>query len=421
MKMKRKEKRTRSAAQELLIGAQKVYHYRRDVLEAHEVSKLERLKEALENKVEDKHVPADTLESCMAPLEEHLKKIGGTFFPKKFWPDNVEVFLVAAILAIGIRFFFLHPFAIPTNSMYPTYSGMQPRIYTQADPRPAFPVQLFERLLNWRGVYKVQAPAAGALEIPVFEPNDPRGGYGLIRYEMVRRFTPLPSLERHYRLYIGGEPVDLYLPRDFSLDDVLYKALLSKHASNFVDFYRNQIVSQEYTLMGRELRLNTPLHFETKETLLDFDVLTGDVLFVDRMSYHFVKPKLGDPIVFRTDTIPTLRERPAEYFIKRLVGLPGDTLEVRSPILYRNGQPIEGNAAFQANAQKAPGFRGYSERGRLDRGLKEHLPEDHYYGMGDNSYESGDSRSFGPLPKKAFVGRAFFIYYPFTKRWGPAR
>jgi signal peptidase I len=62
------------------------------------------------------------------------------------------------------------------------------------------------------------------------------------------------------------------------------------------------------------------------------------MLFVNRMSYHFSFPKVGDPFVFRTRTIEGLRHDD-KYFIKRLVGLPGDVLQVEGATLYRNGAP----------------------------------------------------------------------------------
>ena len=101
---------------------------------------------------------------------------------------------------------------------------------------------------------------------------------------------------------------------------------------------------------------------------LAFDVLLGDALFVDRFSYNFFKPSLGDPIVFRTGSIDRFNQQvnlstfssigEDKYYIKRLVGQPGDTLEMRVPeeiftngtdlskgvpgVLYRNNSPIDG-------------------------------------------------------------------------------
>ena len=57
------------------------------------------------------------------------KKSGGNYYHKKNWVENVEMLLVAAIVILGIRSFFVQPFIIPTNSMYPSFYGMTPHIY----------------------------------------------------------------------------------------------------------------------------------------------------------------------------------------------------------------------------------------------------------------------------------------------------
>src|SRR5690606_14144793 len=132
--------------------------------------------------------------------------------------------------------------------------------------------------------------------------------------------------------------------------------------------------------------------------------------------------------VFRTDHLQDLHWRmpgPKEqYYIKRLVGVPGDTLEIREPILYRNGQPITGAAAFQKNAERQgnyPGYRNTGPDGRMEPGESLTVPADSFMAFGDNSASSLDSRYWGAIPEADVVGRPLFIYYPFTRRWGPAR
>ena len=75
---------------------------------------------------------------------------------------------------------------------------------------------------------------------------------------------------------------------------------------------------------------------------------TGDQVFVDKFSYNFVKPHRGDVFVFRTDHIFGLLGDPETgaqpFYIKRLAGLPGDTLRIDSPLLYANGKVAEGLA-----------------------------------------------------------------------------
>src|SRR5581483_1181354 len=101
------------------------------------------------------------------------------------------------------------------------------------------------------------------------------------------------------------------------------------------------------------------------EPLLRFDILTGDKLFVDRFSYHFVRPHAGSGMVFRTGDNPAIAYSAGvpppldEYYIKRLVGVPGDTIEIRQPVLYRNGAPATGSEAFRLNNGRVPPYRGY--------------------------------------------------------------
>jgi len=167
--------------------------------------------------------------------------------------------------------------------------------------------------------------------------------------------------------------------------------------------------------------------------VLAFDILTGDQLFVDRFSYHFVRPQVGQGFVFRTDNIdsPYMKdgrtlEQIQQYYIKRLVGVPGDTLEVREPALFRNGQPITGSVAFDANAHRLGEYGGYSnsivnDPGYLKPGEQMKVPPHKFFAMGDNSANSQDGRYWGFVPAKDVVGRPLFVYFPFTRHWGPAK
>jgi signal peptidase I len=82
--------------------------------------------------------------------------------------------------------------------------------------------------------------------------------------------------------------------------------------------------------------LRVPLGRSVKagEPIVRFDILTGDQLFVDRVSYNFFRPTVGQGFVFRTDNIPVIeRTFGAQYFIKRLIGAPGDDIEMREPMI----------------------------------------------------------------------------------------
>ena len=142
-----------------------------------------------------------------------------------------------------------------------------------------------------------------------------------------------------------------------------------------------------------------------------------------------MRPKVGQGFVFRTDRIQSeyMRDRNGrqieQYYIKRLVGTPGDTLEIREPVLYRNGAPVTGSMAFASNARRSDNYKGYFNIsfGFLGKGDALTIPPGKYFAMGDNSGNSQDGRYWGFVPAKDVVGRPMVVYYPFTRHWGPAR
>ena len=164
----------------------------------------------------------------------------------------------------------------------------------------------------------------------------------------------------------------------------------------------------------------------------------GDHLFVDRLSIHIKPPARGDVIVFTTEDINTpegtpLSEISGTFYIKRLIGLPGDTIRFTE-----NGVEIKpaGEESFRHITEFAPqveklysGKGGYQKHspftagnhaGLYPRRMNQEItvPEDHYYMLGDNVAFSSDSRIWGFVPRANIVGRALVVFWPFTRRWG---
>jgi len=427
--------------------ADKVVNYRKDLLKDETLSAIRKRRDALGELVRSK-APTEEIRAAKEELDGTLKKHGGSFYPQKFIPENTEVLLVAALLAIGIRSFFLQPFKIPTNSMYPTYHGMTPHVYEEGEGSPGFVGQLWRRALYWAEHYEIAAPASGEVRLPVNRATLANGGGPLVPYEQVMKPWLLGSKPaRRYTLYVGSEPVSFTVPIDFDMDPVFLEAFFPDAASwaEVLAPLRNRNLGSDAIIP-----LGLAERAERGEAFLRFDIITGDMLFVDRFSYHFVEPDIGDPIVFRTRAIPGLRNQEGvpddSYYIKRLVGEPGDSLELDPPVLYRNGQPIEGAAAFDKNHKRAGEYNGYVYMGWLSEGQTEQIPDNHFFVMGDNSDNSFDSRGWGfpqsgesvfakqrkleakrsgkpvnYVPEKAVVGKAFFIFYPISKRVGFAK
>lgn len=123
----------------------------------------------------------------------------------------------------------------------------------------------------------------------------------------------------------------------------------------------------------------------------------NDRIVVNKVAYHFREPRRLEIIVFRQVHIQGV---PKKDLIKRLVGLPGEELEVRGGIIYINGQSVEENHPLDQD---------YANFGPVK------IPNDSYFVMGDNRDESADSRYWGFLPKKNVIGPAFLRLWPLPK------
>jgi signal peptidase I len=398
--------------------ADKVYHFRRDVLTAAQVAELQSRAGELRGLVKER-AGAEKIKLGIERLEDVLRRTGGAIYPKSALVENVEFFLVASIVILGIRTYFVQPFKIPTNSMWPTYNGMTAEVWTNPDAAPN-PVMKAVRFALFGARHKeLIAPASGSITVPVFPGSD----RVFFEYKPARSWFIFPSRNRDYTFWVDGVPTHVEVPEDFDFDTWAFRPGLGLAPGELERLSaRAQHTPQGISLVTLDRRA------EQGKPFLSFDIITGDQLFVDRVSYHFVRPKVGQGFVFRTDHIhsPWMQDQRTgqqieQYYIKRLVGTPGDTLEVKEPVLYRNGQPIAGASAFAANAKREGKYAGYFAQQRLSPGQTVTVPPDSYFAMGDNSGNSADGRYWGFVPAKDVVGRPLFVYFPFTRHWGPAR
>ena len=418
--------KTRRLAADWLELSDKVFNYRRDVLPSADLAALNNAAAQVRQALREK---ADTakLKLGIDGLESALRRTGGSHYPKSSLVENVEFFLVAAIVILGLRAFYVQPFKIPTNSMWPSYYGMTGQVYATPAEEPGALGRVAGFLTEGAKARRIDAPDTGEILLPIGNGN----GRGVIAHSEVsgRSWLVFPAKLREYPLFVGQRPVTVKVPLDFDMDWVLRDAFFPEDKRPLGEIVRSKmgtdaIVTGELdTSRGRVTVqfLRTGKTVKTGERLLSFDILTGDQLFVDRASYHFVRPKVGDGFVFRTGNIPQLaRQGGDQYYIKRLVGVPGDTLRIEDSTLFRNGEPITGAPAFDKNARQAERYVGYRQEGAFRDGAEVTIGEHEYMALGDNSANSLDGRYWGTVPGKDVVGRPLFIYYPFTTRWGPA-
>jgi signal peptidase I len=117
----------------------------------------------------------------------------------------------------------------------------------------------------------------------------------------------------------------------------------------------------------------------------------GEFVLVNRMAYKFGHPERGDIIVFRSLNAP-------EDLIKRVIGLPGETVRVESKKVYVNDVPLT-----EAYIAAAPIYSGTWS-----------VPDGYLFVLGDNRNDSSDSHSWGLLPVDNIVGKAVLVYWPFS-------
>jgi signal peptidase I len=420
---KSQEKRMRENAGNWLELADKVYHYRRDVLAPAQVAELQGQTAALRALLKER-AGAEKLKLAIERLEEVLRRTGGAIYPKTALVENVEFFLVAALVILGIRTYFVQPFKIPTNSMWPTYNGMTPEVFVNRADEPSKIGEVGRFVAFGARPRRFGAPADGEVLIPL-------GGDSsrLISFVGVngKSWLVIPAKLKEYTLLVGSEPVTVRVPADFDFEwavrDAFFPSKVPTRESATADLLRiMQTPGSWFRAQDGHAYLRTGKQVRKGERILSFDIITGDQLFVDRVSYHFMRPQVGSGFVFRTGNIPGIASTEGDqYYIKRLVGTPGDQLEIKNFTLYRNGAPITGSEAFGMNARQEGAYVGYRKIGLLAEGNTVTVEPDHFFAMGDNSANSADGRYWGFVPAKDVVGRPLFVYFPFTKHWGPAR
>ena len=308
--------------------------------------------------------------------------------PHATWRENVEVVLVAIGVAMAIRTFFLQPFKIPTGSMQPTLYGI-----THADFRnqaeTKFPTGFGAFVDSWfRGTtyYHVVCEEDG--EFRGAEPPK----------------TVIPLLVKKQRFQVGARAYTIWFPPDQLFGGVHRSEL--KHGQQF----------------------------RKGEDILKLKVISGDHLFVDRMSYNFRRPERGEIIVFETKGIPTLPQD--QFYIKRMVAMSdervrlgddrhlrinGLRLDASTPrfenVYHLTGPPRDSHFSGQVNELVARQNERHGLAPLFGDGRQEfHVRPNHYIVMGDNTMNSLDSRAWGDFAQANVIGKSAFVYWPFLSQ-----
>jgi signal peptidase I len=405
----------------LLRGVEKFVHFKRDVLKPNTVAEIEDLKgqfavalragekaqmDALAGKL------TDLCDKASPPAEDAGLR------------DWIDSLVTCAVIVFAIRAFLIQPFKIPTGSMQPTLNGITATRVDPAEPKPNLLMQTWQVVARGRNYVKVTAPVDGMLVS--------------VKQRSVGVFLNYTTLR--FKSTAGEDAsVTAWAPARQLIGQVRPLEAAEEGPAGRRGYFDGLWVQSEQIEKGQIavddrgiVLVPRPIPVKKGDVLAAGMIDSGDMVLVDKVSYNFRRPKRGEVFVFNTRGISQIeariqKEEGSQHYIKRLTGLPGDHLDIRDHGLIVNGAPARERGIRRVADEripdlKTPGYHGYS----LRRGDMPWMPGDvpskpkrGYFAMGDNSYNSFDSRYWGPAPEENLVGPALFSLWPFTTgHWG---
>ncbi len=374
----------------------KHFNLQRDLLDDERVQGVREALAAM-NRILNAPCNRKTIDREIEELQDKtLNRLKGYVYPNL--RDNVEVLLVVAVILMGIRTFFFQPMAIPTGSAQPTLYGI---VAQDLRNRPDIKIptgfeKWYRSWIKGERYYHVEAESSG-----VFHIVDPKPA----------RLIPFVTRQR-YR--IGEENYAVWFPPSWPDDYAFWR--------------------RAGLLAGR----NRQFLVEKGDVLVRMKVSSGDHLFVNRLIYNFRQPRRGETIVFRSTGLPGLT--PNTHYIKRLAALGGERVSLGDDRRLRiDGAALDASEPgfefiYGADTDRVPKRDHYSghvngEIGRLhgygnlaprfpDSDTEVMIKDNHYLMLGDNTLNSRDSRYWGDIPREKTIGRASFVFWPITDRFG---
>lgn len=358
-----KRRRQRKDASETLRHVRHLRNVRGDLMSAPDLQCLLAAENALGAQLKRRGGADDEL----VARTEAAAEIAHRLSPRRSFAsvrENIEVIVVAVAVAMGFRSYILQPFKIPTGSMEPTLFGIH-ALESEPTLTDRFPVKYVKWLLTGEMHHVVRTTTTGLLSEPQLAGSD----------------DPTSVF-----YYVG--------PRRYRLP-------------------RNAI-----------LRFRPGENVAIGQVLWSGKITAGDHVFVNKMAWNFRLPARGEIMVFATHGILGLQD--GTHYIKRMCGLPGETISIRPPDLLVNEVITRAPVGIARVASKAPGYAGYSlaqdPRAIITQtGDCIRLSDTEYLALGDNTFNSRDSRYWGPVPRQNLVGPATTIYWPLSRRWGLVR
>ena len=408
-------------AKHLYKGAKKFIHYKRDLIAQDRIDEIESRRADLQKAIKssDKEEAKEAGKQLQSSCEQAL--------PRYRSPDvvaeNVEVLFVAIVVALGLRAYYLQPFRIPTGSMRPTLNGIIGHVESK-EKWPALPVRLMQEVSHGRSYLSVV--------------NETEGDR-IVKIEAKQQFH---FFSRVIITFASGRT------KNISGSDTAFFEVFNREGFEKIKSKPYCETQQDY--LDYIYSVELPAGFTIAEGYIE----TGDLVLVDKFSYHFRAPDAGEVFVFDTREIKGIHDSArlsntvaGSHYIKRLIATPGNKVEllngtpgiemrptrsgVKIPVqvenqalVYIDGEKMKASGVLRVETAEN-GFRGYQATNRLAPGRyvkladKPSTGKSEYWAQGDNSYNSSDSRMWGTVKEFNLVGPAMFALWPFgSGHWG---
>ncbi|MBK1790127.1 signal peptidase I [Persicirhabdus sediminis] len=415
----------------LVKGGQKFLNYKRDLLSSDRVdeivSRIDDLKKTI--KAGDKEACEEAGKQLRATCENALPR----YKAPSAVAENVEVFFVAIVIALGIRAYYLQPFKIPTGSMQPTLNGIVGHPTDSTDEFPALPMQWAQKATHGRNYVDLVLDSDKTL----------RSQNPIVESPFMHFFTrtKIHFTDGTSLTFPGPKSA---LMRDFGFADLVKSPNTQEEAMRygFEHQQKKTKIAKTVTPTGKTIEAFYNIELKKGTVIARGHIDTGDLVLVDKFSYHFRTPTRGEVFVFDTRNIEKIHQQarstgsPAgSHYIKRLCGVPGDSLQLKAgddydddkqngAMLYINGE-LASESGIQKVMSNENGYHRYQLNGHLAAGRtfkarKSDTPGfNEYIALGDNSYNSFDSRGWGTVKEYNLIGPAAISLWPFgSGHWG---
>ena len=425
-------------------AAKKFLNYKRDLLSEQQTeeieSRLKDLRNAYKGSNRDKCEEASKQlkATCEGSLPRHK--------PQGWLEENLEVFFVAIVIALGLRAYVVQPFRIPTGSMQPTLNGI---VATPLDDAefPNFATRQIQRVTHGRSY----------VDLVLKEEKKLRTENPIVERNFLHFFTNTDiHFEDGSKMTFPGPPSTLLSANGMNFASKIGLPMSEQGRVLQIMSLGLQISGSKQSLADwKKKARNKGISYDTNRqtgtptgatyanpvlpagtVIARGYVDSGDLILVDKMSYHFRKPSRGEVFVFDTRDITYIQKQtnPGSHYIKRLAGIPGDELELRdvqpnlSGDLYINGERAKEDG-FARVMSRNSGYNGYGATDYLApntlpfKARKSNIPGmNEYIALGDNSFNSSDSRRWGTVKEFNVIGPASFTLWPFgSGHWGPIK